>query len=123
LWNGKQWTELKQLGFPDGATIKTIDGVNAVVDAKGKILKTVGPARESALDQLKDFVGTNAPPSAATPSGWDQLKAYLHGGSNTNAAPAPTAPVNPANEVTRFSADGRAIVYDAKTKKPLRYAK
>jgi hypothetical protein len=98
FWNGKQWSELKQLGFPDGATIKTINGVNAVVDGKGKILKTVGT--QSAGQALADALngGQATPPAGARP------------------------PAAAANEVTRFTSDGRKAIFDAKTKQFLRYA-
>jgi hypothetical protein len=99
FWNGKGWAQLKDLGYPEGSTIKTVNGVNAVVDANGRILKTVGA--QSAGQALADTLrGTNAPPAAS--------------------AAAPSAGAG-TNEVARITKDGRKAIFNAKTKQFLRY--
>jgi hypothetical protein len=104
FWNGKTWAPLKDLGYPEGATITSINGVNAVVDKNGRILKTVGALTTGqALDDV------------------------MKGGSGGQPAPASRPQPNAgggaakANELTRYTKDGRPIIYDAKTKKFLRY--
>ena len=74
FWSGKQWTPLKELGYPEGSTIKTIAGVNAVVGPTGQILKTIGT--QSAGQALAEALGTGKGGAAkvVTP---DIAKQYL----------------------------------------------
>ena len=69
FWSGKGWSPLKDMGYPEGSTVKTINGVNAVVGPSGQILKTIGP--QSAWHALGGDgagngtgSGTNQPPAA-----------------------------------------------------------
>lgn len=99
FWNGKGWSELKEQGFPEGSTVKAVNGVNVVVDPKGRILKTVGA--QTAAGALSDALGGTGTGAA---------------GGGTGNAPAG------AGEVQRITSDGRKAIFDAKTKAFLRYA-
>ncbi len=97
FWNGKSWSQLKELGYPEGSTVSAVNGVNVLTDKNGRILKTMG---------------------AQTPG---QALAGALGGGGTGT-PAAGGGGAGTNEVTRLTKDGRKAVFDLKTKQFLRYA-
>lgn len=64
FWSKDHWAPLRDLGFPEGSTIKTVNGVNVVMGPNGQLLKTVGTP--SAGQALIDALGANGTPAPAT---------------------------------------------------------
>jgi len=85
FWSGKNWTPLKELGYPEGSTIKTIAGVNAVVGPTGNILKTIGT--QSAGQALAEALGNKGGGAAAKTVTPDLARQYLQkaGGDKAKA--------------------------------------
>jgi len=102
------WKQVSDLGFPEGSTIKTVNGVNAVVGPDGRILKTVGAVSpgQALISALAGGEGMNAAPTNAPPPIQSQPQPQRAG----------------TNEIMRVTRDGKKVIYDATTKKPLRYA-
>jgi hypothetical protein len=81
LWSKDKWVSLKEQGYPEGSSIKTVNGVNVIVDPTGKrILHTLGTA--SPTQALAGILGDNTnAPAATTPSKGpvtqDMAKTYL----------------------------------------------
>lgn len=108
--NGRQWVPVKQLGYPEGSKIITENGQTVVQGPDGRIL---------------------TPPRGANPMAAMAAAMFGGGGAPMASAPAEAAPVatsrapaenNAAQEVTRLTKDGRTAIFDATTKKFLRYA-